>query len=56
MIRDLLKKVFGAGSNEPDEAGESRDMDEVRGDAQDKANALNPGHSERAGSIGAFHP
>jgi hypothetical protein len=60
MIRDLLKKVFGASSKRPSERSEevpdeSRDMDDVRTEAHDHAEELTPGHSDRAASIGIFH-
>ena len=55
MIRDLLRKVFKPSSKEP-ELEPEKTIDDVRADAHDKADELTPGHSDRAASIGAFHP
>src|SRR5687767_7235523 len=60
MIRDLLKKLFGPSSKKQSDrfeevSDESRDMDDVRAEAQDQAEELIPGHSDRAASIGIFH-
>ena len=50
MVRELLKKVFRPSSKKP-----GKRMGEVRGEARDKAEALTPGHSDRAAQIGVFH-
>ena len=50
MIRKLLEKIRSLF----DDGGASERMTKDRGEQQEEAEALTPGHSDRAGQIGMF--